>query len=56
MKVETDIKQDEKRCIFRPLMYSCLPTTYRGVHGDSPILFAVFCRALLRQSIENNNV
>lgn len=35
----------------KELTYRCLQNGFRGVHRDSPILFASFFRPLLRQCI-----
>ena len=43
--------KDEKRCFYNSLIYRCLQNGFRGVHRDSPILFASFFRPLLRQCI-----
>ena len=43
--------KDEKRWFYNSLIYRCLQNGFRGVHRDSPILFASFFRPLLRQCI-----
>lgn len=50
-KIETGLQTKMKKMIYNSLIYRCLQNGFRGVHRDSPILFASFFRPLLRQCI-----